>query len=126
MSHILVVDDDPGVLRMSRLILATAGYEVQVACNGLEALENVARSKPDVLVLDLSMPVMDGWTAFRELERFEQRPSVLILSAYEAEEACHGLGAEAWLSKPFEPDELVFRVTALKEASLPRAEQATA
>ena len=118
MNPVLVVDDDPGVLRMSRLVLATAGFDVHVACNGIEALEDIAKSDPDVLVLDLNMPVMDGWTVFHELERFEQRPKVLILSAYEAERACEDLGAEDCLSKPFEPDQLISKVARLRSQAV--------
>jgi two-component system, OmpR family, response regulator MprA len=113
MKHILVVDDDPGILRLSAMALSIAGYRVTSAADGMQALEAIERSRPDVVVLDLMMPVMDGRATFEAMENGGCRPPVLILSAFDSDKAREELGAEGSLSKPFDPDELISRVESL-------------
>lgn len=107
---VLVVDDDPGVLEVLQLALDAEGYNVVVARNGREALEQAARSQPRLILVDLMMPVMDGWEFVREFRRRrrDERTPVIILSALRhVEEATRNLDVQAVLAKPFNLDELL-------------------
>jgi two-component system response regulator MprA len=115
--RVLIVDDDPSILRMLRLVFLADGYDVSTATNGREALDAVDSAKPGAIVLDLEMPVMDGREFFRELRAKGDATPVLILSAYGAELARRELKAEAFVSKPFEPDYLVQEVEKLLSRS---------
>lgn len=115
--RVLVVDDDPSILRMLRIVFMGDGYDVTTATNGVEALDAVQKDAPGVIVLDLEMPLMDGREFFRELRSRGHEMPVLILSAYGAERARGELKAEAFVSKPFEPDYLVQEVQKLLETT---------
>jgi CheY-like chemotaxis protein len=109
--RILIVDDDADVRAAIAEILTDAGYEVSCAANGAEALAQLARQPPSAIVLDLMMPVMDGWT-FRVRQRMDPRfatiPTVVISAALPAEVGGGGLlDAAAVLPKPFETERLV-------------------
>ncbi|MBI2724474.1 MAG: response regulator [Chloroflexi bacterium] len=105
--RVLLVDDDSALLRMLRMTMIANGMTVHTAVHGMDALDRVAEAAPDVIVLDLQMPVMDGRACFRELRRRGIRTPVVILSAFGARRAQMELGAEASLDKPFDPDALV-------------------
>jgi DNA-binding response OmpR family regulator len=92
---------------MVRLALRTHGFEVRVASHGEEALGLVKECEPDLIVLDLQMPVMDGRTFYRALRALGVQTPVVILSAFGARDAQAELHADAALNKPFEPDQLV-------------------
>lgn len=117
--RVLVVDDDVSLSRMVRAILRTADYEVAQAYNGIEGLELASREHPDVIVLDLQMPQMDGRGFFRELRARGDQTPVLVSSSYGARSAQKELGAEGAIEKPFDPDALIAAVTELFEASRP-------
>ena len=113
---ILVVDDDQQILDFLRPKLKGAGYNVLTASNGIEALEQARNQEPDLLVLDLMMPVKDGLETLREIRDFSAVP-VIVLSARGADaDKIKGLelGADDYLSKPFNPDELLARIKALR------------
>ncbi len=113
---ILVVDDEERILNFLRSKLKALGYEVLTARNGLEALEQTQAQEPDLIVLDLLMPRMDGFEMLKELRSFSAVP-VIILSAKGADVdkiKGLGLGADDYLPKPFNPDELVARIEAVK------------
>lgn len=108
-ARILVVDDDADLRRSLAEVLEEEGYEVSCANNGEEALKALAGVAPNAILLDLTMPVMDGWT-FRDVQRNDPRlagiPTVVISAAYSDPHALEGLGAEAFLAKPFEVSRL--------------------
>lgn len=116
--RVLVVDDDPDVRSLLKLVLEGEGYEVRVASNGREALECVACEVPHLILLDLMMPVMNGR---QFLEHFVQsqagataRANVLVISADRAgNEAAESLGADGYLPKPFDLDGLLYAVERL-------------
>jgi DNA-binding response OmpR family regulator len=112
---VLVVDDDPDILQTLALCLSTEGYNVLMASNGQEALDTLARERPAVVLLDLMMPVMDGWQFVSELEsRGWRRMPLLILIADRAVQAhAQKLRADAFLAKPFDLDELLGKVSQL-------------
>ena|ERR1700694_738080 len=106
-SRVLVVDDDAALLRMLRLSLQASGFKVSTATNGAEALDRLRAEVPNVVVLDLEMPVMDGRTFYREMRANGVNAPVLILSAHDAKRGQRELNAEAFMNKPFDPSELV-------------------
>ena len=119
--RVLVVDDEPRILKFLELRLKASGYEVLTANNGLEALEQVQAQEPDLLVLDVVMPGMDGFETLKQVRAFSSVP-VIILSAKEANtDKVKGLklGADDYLAKPFSPDELVARIEAVRRRLAP-------
>jgi CheY-like chemotaxis protein len=116
MKRILVVDDEPTIRELIAEFLREWGYHVETAVNGAEALQRMRRRLPDVIVLDLMMPLLDA-TGFVELKRLKPRfdsvPVLLVTAAFGAAEAGQRLGAHAWLAKPFELDDLVNAVERL-------------
>jgi two-component system, OmpR family, response regulator MprA len=113
---ILVVDDERAVRESLRRALALEGYEVDLAADGEEALENVRRAEPDALILDVLMPGVDGLEVSRRLRRSGSKVPILMLTARDAvENRVAGLdaGADDYVTKPFALEELLARVRAL-------------
>ncbi|HEV2638419.1 MAG TPA: response regulator transcription factor [Actinocrinis sp.] len=120
--RILVVDDDQAVRDSLRRSLAFNGYEVEVAGDGLAALESIARQRPDALVLDVMMPRLDGLEACRRLRSAGEDLPILVLTARDAvSDRVAGLdaGADDYLPKPFALEELLARLRALLRRTLP-------
>jgi two-component system response regulator MprA len=116
MIAILVVDDDPPIVRMLARTLSAEGYSVETAADGGAALAAVERAVPDVVVLDVGMPGLDGLAVCRRLRRLGLAVPVLLLTARDAvSDRVAGLdaGADDYLVKPFAPEELLARVRAL-------------
>ena len=113
---ILIVDDEERIVNFLRSKLKASGYEVLTASNGVEGLEQAQAQEPDLIVLDLLMPKMDGLEMLKELRSFSVVP-VIILTAKGADaDRIKGLqlGADDYLPKPFNPDELVARIEAVR------------
>jgi two-component system KDP operon response regulator KdpE len=119
--RVLVVDDEQRILNFLNSKLKVSGYEVITAANGAEALEQVQAQEPDLVVLDVMMPGMDGFETLKELRTFSPVP-VIILSAKGANadkvKGLH-LGADDYLAKPFSPDELIARIEAVRRRLAP-------
>ena len=114
--RILVVDDEVRILNFLSSKLKASGYEVLTASNGLEGMEQAQAQEPDLIVLDLLMPKMDGLEMLKQLRSFSAVP-VIILTAKGADaDRIKGLrlGADDYLPKPFNPDELVARIEAVR------------
>ena len=122
---ILVVDDDPDIRDVLTVILESRGYEIVTACDGIECLAALRAEKPDLMVIDLLMPKMDGFAVLKELQdgrwsKFRQTP-ILILSSvreeasrrrYELETALE-FNVDDYVEKPINPDVLLERVERL-------------
>jgi two-component system response regulator MprA len=116
LARILVVDDEPALRDALESSLAFEGYEVTTASDGLEALDAIAANTPDLVLLDIMMPRLDGLTTVRRLRSRGDTVPVLMLTARDAVgDRVTGLdvGADDYLAKPFELDELLARVRAL-------------
>jgi CheY-like chemotaxis protein len=108
---VLVVDDDTSILDTVSSILAGEGYEVVSASSGQEALDAVARKVPLLILLDMRMPVMDGWAVARALRgQGISVPIVVMTAADSAQRWAAEVGAEGYLAKPFGLDELLATV----------------
>jgi CheY-like chemotaxis protein len=122
MARVLVIDDEPDVRWLIRLSLERAGHEVIDAEDGLRGVALAQKQRPEIIVLDLMMPVMDGYAVLAELAKDQRTASVpvVVLSARaipdEAERAV-GAGARIFLEKPFDPDLLAGELDSLLDAS---------
>jgi len=126
--RVLVVDDEPRVVRFLSIKLKATGYEVLTAGNGLDAIEQVQAKEPDMVVLDVIMPGMDGFETLKQIRALSSVP-VIILSGKESNaDKVKGLelGADDYLSKPFSPEELVARIEAVRRRMVPAQERQTA
>lgn len=106
---ILIVDDQPGVRRLLQEVLRSAGYGVYTASNGLEALSMVPQINPDLILLDMKMPGMDGLETLRHIRLHDQNIRVVIMTAYgelDVLSQAHQLGILGNFIKPFDIDEL--------------------
>ncbi len=112
---ILIVEDDPTTIDFVRVYLARDGYEVLAARDGLEGLRLAREAKPDLVVLDLMLPRLDGMEVCRTLRRESDVPIVMLTARVEEEDRLSGLdiGADDYVVKPFSPRELVARVKAV-------------
>ena len=117
-ARVLVVDDDPVIQRLLKVNFEMEGYQVTVAGDGLEGLERARADRPDVVVLDIMMPKMDGLAVTRALKADpDTAPIPVLLLSAKAQEADMRAGAatraDAYVTKPFDPLELLERVEAL-------------
>ena len=115
MSVILVVDDEPLIVDMVREALVAEGHQVVPAYSGEEALEQVEKSAPDLIVLDLMLPGMDGLAVTRQLQRdarYSHVPIIMLTAKGSVEDRTAGYerGADDYIAKPFDPEELMIRV----------------
>jgi CheY-like chemotaxis protein len=110
---VLVVEDDPDLAALEAELLEEHGHRVEVARNGREALAAIERATPDLILLDMKMPVMSG-REFADEYRRRQRsvaPIVVVTAADDAQRRAAEVGASGWIAKPFDPDALVESVT---------------
>lgn len=118
--RVLVVDDEPNLRRLVEIHLTRAGYEVETATNGAEALESLRRRRPDLLVLDVMMPGLNGFEVLAEIKSEPETAEILVvmLTAQGTDDHIRhgwGTGADFYMVKPFNPEELrmvVDRLTA--------------
>ncbi|MCL1848815.1 MAG: response regulator transcription factor [Clostridiales bacterium] len=112
--QILVVDDDENICRLLKMYLANEGFQVLVAYEGAKALEYVEKEKIDLIILDVMMPVMDGWDVCRAVRKISSAPVIMLTARDMLDDKLQGFeaGADDYMVKPFETKELVARVKA--------------
>lgn len=115
MSKILVVDDEANIVELVRTYLRNDGYEVIAAADGRTALDRVRQDAPDLMVLDIMLPGLDGWEVCRQVRQFSRLPIIMLTARGDDIDKIVGLeiGADDYLAKPFNPRELVARVKAV-------------
>ena len=120
--RVLVVDDEPQVVWVLQVSLESEGYETYTAHDGVEAMEQIERHHPALMVLDVMMPRMDGWSVLEELAKLPaaERPRVVMVTALASLQdraRAEALGAAAYVPKPFDIDELLGVLQGLDLAS---------
>jgi two-component system, OmpR family, alkaline phosphatase synthesis response regulator PhoP len=121
-SSVLVVDDEPQVVWMLQFSLEAEGYQTLAAKDGKAALDEVREHHPSVVLLDIMMPVMDGWSFLEELQELpaSERPRVIVVSARSSlrdRAKAAELGADAFVAKPFNVDDLLLVLHDVEQAS---------
>jgi DNA-binding response OmpR family regulator len=116
---ILLVDDEPNILELIKLYMVGEHYNVETARTGTDALARFAALKPDLVVLDLMLPEIDGWEVCRRIRRDSDVPIIMLTARTDDVDKIVGLelGADDYLSKPFNPRELVARIKAVLRRS---------
>ena len=111
----LVVEDDINIAELLRLYLEKEGFTVEKAANGGAAVELARSFEPDIILLDIMLPVKDGWQVCREVRAFSKTPIIMLTAKGETEDKVNGLnlGADDYITKPFEASELIARVHAV-------------
>ncbi|NRQ51118.1 response regulator transcription factor [Aeromicrobium stalagmiti] len=114
MTFVLAVDDDPAILRTLSINLRARGYDVETAGDGRSALQIVDERIPDVVILDLGLPDLDGVTVLKQLRGFTRVPVVVLSARHESDDKVEALdeGADDYVTKPFDMEELLARVRA--------------
>ncbi len=111
---ILVIDDEPDIVKVVTARLQSAGYQTAVAFNGLEGLEKLKIEKPDLIILDVIMPQMDGYTFVKEIKSKHETKNIpiIMLSAKDKMKDLFAIeGVKDYIVKPFESEELLWRVS---------------
>ncbi|MCK8825023.1 response regulator transcription factor [Fuchsiella alkaliacetigena] len=111
---ILVVDDDQNIRKLITVYLKQAGYQILEAQNGPEAINLTNNEDPDLIILDIMLPKLDGWKVCQKLRERHKLPIIMLTAKGEKYDKIKGfdLGADDYITKPFDPDELVARVQA--------------
>jgi len=115
MPTVLIADDEKNIVQLARMYLQAEGFSVDTAANGREALDKVRQGRPDLLVLDLMMPEVDGWEGCRRLRKESDLPIIMLTARGDDVDKIVGLelGADDYMTKPFNARELVARVKAV-------------
>lgn len=119
---ILVVEDDSNILDLIRMYLDKEGFDVRTASNGGTAIEEFQKKEPDLMLLDIMLPVMDGWGVCAKVRETSKVPIIMLTAKSEVMDRIHGLemGADDYLVKPFEMKELIARINAvLRRSEIP-------
>jgi len=118
-ANILVVDDEPHVLKLVKANLESSGYRVLTAGDGAQAVEIVEQELPDLVILDLMLPKMDGYAVCRRIREFSNVPVIMLTARSAQVDLVHGyeVGADDYLTKPFSVTELLMRVQAVLRRS---------
>lgn len=117
---ILIVDDDINICELLRLYLEKEGYVAEVVTNGLNAVEAFNSTNPDLVLLDIMLPGLDGWQICREIRKTAQTPIIMLTAKGELFDKVLGLelGADDYITKPFETKEVVARIKAVLRRSI--------
>lgn len=116
---ILVVDDDNNICELLRLYLEKEGYSVTLAKTGMQAVRSFAEQQPDLMLLDIMLPELDGWQVCREVRKYSNKPIIMLTAKGETFDKVLGLelGADDYITKPFEAKEVLARIKAVLRRS---------
>lgn len=115
MYKVLIVDDEQAIRELVAKYCSLEGFNYGEASDGLEAIEKVKKGGYDIVVMDVMMPELDGFSAVREIRKFSNIPIIMLSARTETYDKIHGLeiGADDYISKPFSPKELMLRISAV-------------
>lgn len=116
---ILVVDDDNNICELLRLYLEKEGYSVTIAKTGMQAVKSFAEQQPDLMLLDIMLPELDGWQVCREIRKYSNKPIIMLTAKGETFDKVLGLelGADDYITKPFDAKEVLARIKAVLRRS---------
>ena len=120
--NILVVEDDHNISDLIHMYLVKEGFDVRIAGDGGKAIEEFQKEVPDLILLDIMLPVMDGWAVCRKIRETSKTPSIMMTAKGQTEDKVNGLemGADDYIVKPFEMKELIARINAvLRRTEIP-------
>ena len=117
LEKVLVVDDDPNICDVLRMYLENEGYSVILAYDGEEALAKFNALKPDIILLDVMLPTLDGWQVCREVRKKSSVPIIMITAKGDTFDKVLGLelGADDYIVKPFDTKEVIARIKAMQD-----------
>ena len=123
--NIMVVDDEKNICELIRLYLEKEGFAVTIANNGSDAIAMIRQNRPDLVLLDIMMPVIDGWEVCRQVREFSQVPIIMLTAKGETFDKVMGLdlGADDYIVKPFDTKEVVARVKAVLRRTATKEEE---
>jgi DNA-binding response OmpR family regulator len=118
---VLIIEDDPYICELITLYAEKSGYIVKVSNNGMKGLDMFYDNPPDLVILDIMMPEMDGWDVCKEIRRFDKTPVIMLTGKSENCDKLKGfdLGTDDYLVKPFDPNELMARIKAVLRRANP-------
>ena len=121
---ILVVDDDTNICELSRLYLEKEGYVVKIVNDGVSAINAFKQENPDLTLLDIMIPKLDGWQVCREIRKFSDKPIIMLTAKGETFDKVLGLelGADDYVTKPFDTKEVVARIKAVLRRTAPASD----
>ena len=121
----LIVEDDINIAELLKIYLQKDGFETENAYDGKKAVELAEKIQPDIILLDIMLPVMDGWQVCREVRKNSKVPIIMLTAKGESMDKISGLemGADDYITKPFDPKELIARIHAImrRHPRLPRS-----
>ena len=120
--NILVVEDEKNISDLIHMYLVKEGFDVRIAGDGGKALEEFQKKEPDLILLDIMLPVMDGWAVCAKIRETDKTPIIMLTAKGEVNDRIHGLemGADDYVVKPFEMKELLARINAvLRRSEIP-------
>jgi len=126
--NVLVIDDEEEIVNAARRMLERSGYDVDTALNGKQGMDLVNKSRPDVVITDIIMPIMDGYEFFKSLKRenlTSDIPVIILTARPNMEDSFRALGVEGFLTKPFTGDSLVNKIKQLDKKDLPLKDRGT-
>jgi DNA-binding response OmpR family regulator len=125
--NILVIDDDKNICEVIKLYLQKEGYHVSVAYDGQAGIDAISRETPDLVVLDIMMPVIDGWDVLKHIRKTSTVPVIMLTAKGETFDKVLGLelGADDYIVKPFDPKEFIARVKAVSRRANQHEEENT-
>ncbi len=114
-NHILIIEDDPNIAELIRLYLEKDNFEVTIASDGRTGVNAFYSSKPDLILLDIMLPEMDGWEVCREIRKTDKTPIIMLTAKDETVDKITGLelGADDYIAKPFDMKEVIARIHAV-------------
>lgn len=121
---ILVVDDDTNICELLRLYLEKEGYVVKIVNDGVSAINAFKQENPDITLLDIMIPKLDGWQVCREIRKFSDKPIIMLTAKGETFDKVLGLelGADDYVTKPFDTKEVVARIKAVLRRTAPASD----
>ena len=122
---LLIVDDEARIRDLIRKYAAFEGYNVEEASNGMEAIEKCRQKNYDLIIMDVMMPELDGFSACREIRKYNRTPIIMLSARGEEYDRIHGfeLGIDDYVVKPFSPRELVARVKVVLARTMPKTQE---